>query len=136
MPAHSRSRTPRCRDSTVVVLAGSRPRGASMSLDPDAERVLDLIKAAGRPPIQVCSLEEARAGYRASRKVLTPDPPEVAQVQELAAPGPAGDIPLRLYRGIGAPEHAAPTLVFLHGGGFCIGDLDTHDVICRKLAND
>ena len=107
-----------------------------MSLDPDAERVLDLIKVAGRPPIQVCSPEEARAVYRASRKVLTPDPPEVAQVQDLTAAGPAGDIPLRLYRGIGAPEHTASALVFIHGGGFCIGDCDTHDVICRTLASE
>src|SRR3954471_8521281 len=107
-----------------------------MSLDPDAERVLDLIKGAGRPPIQACFPEEARAVYRASRKALSPDPPNVAQVQELTVPGLAGRIPLRFYRGIGAPEDTAPALVFFHGGGFCIGDRDTHDVICRKLAND
>jgi acetyl esterase len=107
-----------------------------MSLDPDAERVLDLIKAAGRPPIQICSPDEARTVYRASRKALSPDPPSVAQVQELNAPGPAGGIPLRFYRGIETPEHTAPALVFIHGGGFCIGDRDTHDVICRKLANE
>jgi acetyl esterase len=60
----------------------------------------------------------------------------VAAVRDLAAPGPAGLVPLRLYRPLGAAaEVPLPALVFFHGGGWVIGDLDTHDVVCRRLAN-
>ena len=104
-----------------------------MSLDPDAERVLEMIRASGRPAIQSLSPQEAREVYRAS-KALTPDPPDVAQVDDLVAPGPGGAIPLRMYRGLGS-SGKLPVLVFFHGGGFCIGDLDTHDYVCRYIAN-
>ena len=105
-----------------------------MSLDPDAERVLAMIAAAGRPPIQALRLQDVREVYRASRKVLTPDPPDVAHVEDVTAPGPNGPIPLRHYRGLGA-SGKLPVLIFMHGGGFCIGDRDTHDYVCRKIAN-
>src|SRR6516225_4396642 len=104
-----------------------------MSLDPDAERVLEMIRVSGRPVIQSLSPQEAREVYRAS-KALTPDPPDVAQVDDLVAPGPGGAIPLRMYRGVGS-SGKLPVLVFFHGGGFCIGDLDTHDYVCRYIAN-
>ena len=105
-----------------------------MSLDPDAERLLEMIRASGRPAIQSLSPQEAREVYRASRKALTPDPPDVAQVDDLVAPGPGGAIPLRMYRGLSS-SGKLPVLVFFHGGGFCIGDLDTHDYVCRYIAN-
>ena len=107
-----------------------------MSLDPDAQTVIDLIKASGRPPIESLSPREAREVYRRSRKVLAPDPPEVAHVRDLSARGATADIPLRLYRGRGTSSASLPALIFFHGGGFCIGDLDTHDHVCRRLAND
>jgi acetyl esterase len=57
-------------------------------------------------------------------------------VRDFAASGPAGPIPLRLYRGLGAAAGAPlPLLVYFHGGGWTIGDLDTHDIVCRTLAN-
>ena len=106
------------------------------TLDPDNQRVLDLIKAAGRPPIATLDPPAAREVYRAGRRFFEPDLPEMAEVRDLAAPGPAGDIPLRLYRGLETDAAAAlPVLVFYHGGGYVIGDLDTHDYVCRKLAN-
>ncbi|HKX06752.1 MAG TPA: alpha/beta hydrolase [Stellaceae bacterium] len=105
-------------------------------LDPDCQRVLDLIREAGRPPYETLSPAEARETYRAGRRVLQPDPPEVAEVRNLKAPGPQGEIPLRLYRGIGTERGAAlPALVYFHGGGWVIGDLDTHDGVCRLIAN-
>jgi acetyl esterase len=74
--------------------------------------------------------------YRAGRRFFQPDLPDMAEVRDLTAPGPAGDIPLRLYRGLGTGAAASlPVLVFYHGGGYVIGDLDTHDYVCRKLAN-
>src|SRR5438445_3453849 len=106
------------------------------TLDPDNQQVLDWIKAAGRPPVASLDPPAAREMYRAGRRFFQPDLPDMAEVRDLAAPGPAGDIPLRLYRGIGTDAAAAlPVLVFYHGGGYVIGDLDTHDYVCRKLAN-
>ncbi|MBV9396179.1 MAG: alpha/beta hydrolase [Methylobacteriaceae bacterium] len=106
------------------------------TLDPDNQRVLDLIKASGRPPVASLAPPEAREVYRAGRRFFQPDLPDMAEVRDLVAPGPAGDIPLRLYRGIGTDAaQMLPVLVFYHGGGYVIGDLDTHDYVCRKLAN-
>jgi acetyl esterase len=105
-------------------------------LDPDAQRVLDLIRESGRPPYETLTPSEAREFYRAGRRVLQPEPPEVAEVRNLQAPAPQGDIPLRLYRGIGTERGAAlPTLIYFHGGGWVMGDLDTHDGVCRLIAN-
>ena len=105
-------------------------------LDPDCQRVLDLIREANRPPYETLTPAEARETYRASRRVLQPDPPEVAEVRNLKVPGPQGEIPLRLYRGIETGRGTAlPALVYFHGGGWVIGDLDTHDGVCRLIAN-
>jgi acetyl esterase len=106
-----------------------------MSLDPDNQQVLDMMKAAGRPPVTALQPEEARSMYRASRRALQPELPDMAELRDLSAPGPAGLIPLRLYRGMGTKPGPLPVLVFYHGGGYVIGDLDTHDYICRKIAN-
>jgi acetyl esterase len=105
-------------------------------LDPDAQRVLDLVRLSGRPPYETLPVGQARELYRAARTVLQPDPPQVAEVRDLAVSAPHGTIPLRLYRGLGTrPGAALPGLVFFHGGGWVIGDLDTHDTVCRHLAN-
>lgn len=106
-----------------------------MPLDPDARKVLDLIASAGRPPVTAFAPKEAREVYRSSRTAFAPDPPAVAKVTELEGHGSAGPIPMRLYRGHAAADGALPTVVFMHGGGFVIGDMDTHDVLCRWLAN-
>ena len=105
-----------------------------MPIDPDAQRVLDLIREAGRPPYETLPVAEARRLYLAGRTVLQPDPPQVAEVRDLTCPGAGGEIRLRAYRGKDAPE-TAPCLVFYHGGGWVIGDLDSHDVPCRAIAN-
>jgi acetyl esterase len=108
-----------------------------MTIDPDTQSALDLIKASGRPPTHTLSVAEARGLFAASRNMLAPDAPVVAVTRDLQAPGPHGGIPLRLYRGTGTPAGARlPTLVFFHGGGWVLGDLDSHDVVCSTLAND
>ena len=107
-----------------------------MTLDPDTLVVLDMMRAAGRPPFERLTPDEARAAYAATRAALQPDPEEVAEARDLSAPGPLGDVPLRSYRpaGTGA-EEVLPALVYYHGGGWLLGGLDSHDVICRRLAN-
>jgi acetyl esterase len=105
-------------------------------LNPQAQQVCDLIVASGRPPIETLSPPEARAVYLASRRILQPDAEQVAQVRELTAAGPAGPIPLRLYRGRASEEgRPQPVLIYFHGGGWVIGDLESHDQLCRSLAN-
>ena len=95
-----------------------------------------LIKAAGRPPFETLTPDEARRIYAAGRPVLQRDPAEVAVVQDVIVPGPGGEIRLRVYRGAGTQANTElPCLVFLHGGGWVIGDLDSHDGVCRSLAN-
>jgi len=105
-------------------------------LDPDAQRILDLIREAGRPPYETLTPQEAREVYRAGRRILQPDPQKVAEMRDLEAPAPHGTIPLRLYRGIGTERGTVlPALIYFHGGGWVIGDLDTHDGVCRLIAN-
>jgi acetyl esterase len=108
-----------------------------MALDRDAERVLEMVRLSGRPSYETLSAPEARELFLAAREVLAPDPPPVAEIRELSAPGPAGAaVPLRLYRGATtAPGDTLPALVYFHGGGWVIGNLDTHDSLCRHLAN-
>jgi len=105
-------------------------------LHPQARGLLDFIVARGVPPTHTLPAVEARAFYRDRRAVTQPAPSTVAEVRELSAPGPAGAIPLRLYRPFGSqPGDVLPVLVYYHGGGWVIGDLDTHDVLCRELCN-
>jgi acetyl esterase len=105
-------------------------------LHPDAARVCEMIVAARRPALETLTPPQAREAYLASRKALQPDPEPVAEVADLHATGPAGAIPLRLYRGHGAGGgQLQPALVFFHGGGWVIGDLESHDQACRALAN-
>jgi acetyl esterase/lipase len=101
-----------------------------MALDRDAERVLEMVRLSGRPPYETLSAPEARELFLATREVLAPDPPPVAEIRELSAPGPAGAaVPVRLYRGATtAAGDILPALVYFHGGGWVIGDLDTMTV--------
>lgn len=108
-----------------------------MTLDPEVVALLDLIRAAGRPALDALPPVEAREAYQAGRKVLQPEPAHVASTEDLIIPGAAGPIPARMYRGIGTgAAEKLPCVVFYHGGGWVIGDIESHDVICRRLAND
>lgn len=103
-------------------------------LDPQARVLLERAAGSGYPPLHTVPAAEARRLYRAMRVPLQPPPPDVDEVSDLAFPGPAGPVAARLYRGRGAPK-SAPVAVFFHGGGWTYGDLETHDVPCRTLAN-
>ncbi|RED23001.1 acetyl esterase [Rhodopseudomonas thermotolerans] len=107
-------------------------------LDPDAAAVYRAFQDAGRPAYETLTADEARAYYSAARLVSNPEARELASVQELAIPGPAGDISARIYtpKALRQDNGLAPALVFFHGGGWVIGDLDTHDVVCRAIADD
>jgi acetyl esterase len=105
-------------------------------LHPQTRALLDFIEQAGLPPTHTLSPDDARRFYRERRFFSQPPAPDVAEVRELQCDGPHGPIPLRLVRPKGAPADATlPVLVYYHGGGWTIGDLDTHDTLCRELAN-
>jgi acetyl esterase len=107
-------------------------------LDPDAAAVYQAFQEAGRPPYETVSPAEARALYLKGRAVTNPEPPELKSARPLAIPSPAGSIPARVYTPLKLRQAngLAPCLVFFHGGGWVIGDLDSHDVACRKLADE
>jgi acetyl esterase len=109
-----------------------------VTLDPDAAFVFKAFQEAGRPPYETVSPTEARELYLQARFVTNPEPPELKSVQPLAIPAPHGSIPARIYtpKTPRTTNGLAPCLVFFHGGGWVIGDLDSHDVACRKLADE
>ena len=110
----------------------------SVTLDSDAAAVFKAFQEAGRPPYETVSPAEAREFYAQARFVSNPEPPELEKVQPIAIPSPAGPIPARIYtpKNLRKADGLAPCLVFFHGGGWVIGDLDSHDVVCRKLADE
>ena len=72
--------------------------------------------------------------FRDTRPASTPPAPQIGDVRELSAEGSFGSIPLRVYRPAGVTDsRRLPALVFFHGGGWVIGDLETHDVLCRQI---
>lgn len=104
-----------------------------MPLDPHLAGVLKMLADAGRKPTYLGTPEEGRAGYLAltigTRK--PEDIPPVGSVADTQVDGAAGPMKARIYR----PEGAGPfpTVCYLHGGGYVIGNLDTHDSMCREL---
>ncbi|MGO4890590.1 alpha/beta hydrolase [Anaerobacillus sp. MEB173] len=102
-----------------------------MALDPQAKFILEQMELAGAPPMETLSPEEARAS--ADFSLLAGEPEDVGSVENRLIPGPEGDIPVRVYTPKG--EGPFPALVYYHGGGWVIGDLDTVDVPCRLLTN-
>jgi acetyl esterase len=106
------------------------------SLHPQLVVLLERAAQSPLPPYYEVPPVVARRFYRDTRAALTPDPPAVESVQLLLAPGPGGPVATRAYRPKGAgKDEVLPALVYYHGGGWVIGDLDTHDVVCRTLAN-
>lgn len=107
-----------------------------MAIDPDTRAVLDMIRLAGRPPFETLTPAEARQAYSASRKLLQPPPEDVAESSDTTVAGPLGPIGVRMYRPAGTDSSdVLPALVWYHGGGWLLGDLDSHDGVCRRFAN-
>jgi acetyl esterase len=103
------------------------------SLHPEAQTVIDLLEEADVPPVHALSVTGARE--RMGRLFVAPEEPEpVAAVDDFYIQGPASDLPVRAYTPAGGGEEL-PILVWYHGGGFVLGDLETTDPACRALAN-
>ncbi len=99
-------------------------------LDPQVEALLETAESMGLPPIYALSTESARDQLADLFAAGEGEP--VDRVEDFSIPGPAGAIPVRLYAPTGE-DH--PLLVFFHGGGWVLGDLDTHDAVCRAISN-
>ena len=109
-----------------------------MTLDAEARLLLDLMNSAvqdGRPPLHTLPHAEGRKAVDKMSEDSEAAPPDVAEVHDGMLPGPAGTIRFRRYRPLGATAGPLPTLVYYHGGGFVIGNIETHDSTCRRLAN-
>ena len=111
--------------------------GAACVLDPQVRKLLESQTARPLPSYASLGTDEARRSYRESRLLLQAPPVTVAEVRDMLAPARGGQLPLRLYRPLsfgGEPlAGPLPCLVFFHGGGFVLGDLDSHDRLCRAL---
>jgi acetyl esterase len=126
--------------SSYTPLAGRPAQAISsggnlMPLDPNLQTMLDQLASMGGPAMTEVSAQEARDMYKLMISADTP-PADVASVDTRSIPGPAGDIPARVYRPASTPlGDPPPVVVWYHGGGWVIGDLDTADSTCRALAN-
>ena len=100
-------------------------------LDPQVKALLDQMAAANQPAFHSQSPADARTAMGSLVNVFGPGP-EVHKVEDRKIPGPAGDIPVRIYSPSGK---ANGILVYFHGGGWVVGDITSHDYVCRTLTN-
>jgi acetyl esterase len=105
-----------------------------MPLDPQAKALFDFLGLTELAPLETLTAQEARARFEAlaeARRQMATEP--VDQVRDMLVPGPAGEIPVRVYSP--KAQSPLPALIYFHGGGWVLGDLESHDHVCRALAN-
>lgn len=101
-------------------------------IDPEARVYLDWMQALGLPPLAEQGPEEARRLSRMRVPMLAGEPEPLERVDDISIPGQVGSIPGRLYAPVRG--QTLPALLYMHGGGWVVGDLDSHDSFCRALA--
>ena len=107
-----------------------------MPLDPLVKAFLDQMASAPGPKMWEMTPTDARAAFAVMMQLVGPKDVPIGKVENLAAPREGGEIPLRVYTPIAAGHDPLPALIYFHGGGFVIGDLETHDGLCRMFANE
>jgi acetyl esterase len=123
-------------DGALRLLSGRRAiRIDGLSLDADVQLMMALLDRIGHRGLETMTPEEARADIRRSAELAAAIRTPVARVEPLEVPGASAPMAARLYvpAGDGAVR---PLVVYLHGGGWVVGDLDTHDGVCRFLARE
>jgi acetyl esterase len=105
-----------------------------MSLDKHVKALLDQMAAIGAPKLWELGPQAARAAMRMS--IFRTNDVEIGATADRSFPGPSGEVGLRVYTPLGATAPLLPGLVFFHGGGFVLGDLESHDGLCRTLSNE
>ena len=106
-----------------------------MSLDAIVKGLLDQMAANPMPKLWELSPVQGREMYRTMASTLEPANVAIGKIENMTMPGPGGEIKLRVYTPVGGGA-TLPGLVYFHGGGWVIGDLDTHDALCRTFANE
>ncbi|HKH05728.1 MAG TPA: alpha/beta hydrolase [Acidimicrobiales bacterium] len=102
-----------------------------MAVTPEVQTLLDLIAAADAPPTHEQEPPAVREAFAALLAMIPKD--DIASVEDRTIPGPAGPLPVRVYRSA-ETEDGRGLLVYFHGGGWTIGSVETHDAGCRSLA--
>jgi acetyl esterase len=102
-------------------------------LDPEIQPIVDLMESAPGPPGHLVPIEQARANHDRETAVLSGPGEEVAEVRDIAVPGPGGAIPVRVFCPEG--EGPLPLVAYVHGGGWTMGSIEGFDPLCRALAN-
>lgn len=107
------------------------------AINRDVQALIDATLKAGAPSFEAQTPAQARVNYTATRLPLQPEPDAVAESRDVTIAVPGGEIALRVIRPAGtSPEAVLPGVVFFHGGGWVVGDLGSHDGLCRRLARD
>jgi len=103
-------------------------------LHPEIRALLAMLDAQASPRIETLDPVQARLNREAPMKKLGGEPEALGRIENMSIAGPGGDIPIRIY----ARESGGlrPALVYFHGGGFVIGNIDTHDALCRAIAKE
>ena len=107
-----------------------------MKLDRETEALIYWSSSSTATPLWQLSPEEARAEYRRTLSKTEIAPPDIGEVGDLTVPGPAGPMRVRKYAPAEPGTRAGAAILFMHGGGCVIGDIETHDIFCRALCHD
>lgn len=104
-----------------------------MPFDPDCAALVTRLRDLNLPRYETMTPLQAREAMAAARKAAALVPPAIAETRDMVAKTADGSLPARLYRPA-ADAELRPTLVFFHDGGWVLGDLDSHDILCRRLS--
>jgi hypothetical protein len=106
-----------------------------MPLDPHAKKLLEMLNAAGAADVSRMAPDEMREGFERLAAMVGVNGVAVDAAEDRALPGPGGPIPVRVYAPKGSGAAALPGLIYFHGGGGVFGSINSHDSLCRALAN-
>ena len=101
-------------------------------LYPEVRALLEANEAEGAPAMETLSPAEARQAVIDALKTVAGQPEEIGRVEDFRIPHPEHPIPIRIFTPTG--DGPFPSLVYFHGGGWVVCDLDTHDAVCRAIA--
>ena len=105
-------------------------------LDATIDAIIKQMAANPAPKMWDVGAPQARVMFAGMREIFAPKGVPIGKVDSVEIPGPGGPLAARIYTPVGLTGRVTPACLYFHGGGWVIGDLDTHDVICRRLANE
>lgn len=103
---------------------------------PDVQMILTMLAQSDQPLMSEVEPPAAREMYNMMGAMLEADAVELARIEDFSCPGPAGDIALRLYDSQAERSEETPVIIFYHGGGFVIGDLESHHSFCTYISRE